>query len=92
MVHKLTKFHYLNAFTKLLHKIYLELTDIYNYRFFLKRFPVCFNLFVLHFLVTPCLVVAVLALHEVNPSTKKTLRSKSSFSKKDNTIAPIQFR
>ena len=28
-------------------------------RFFLKRFPVCFNLFVLPFLVTPCLVVAV---------------------------------
>ena len=91
MVHKLTKFHYLNAFTKLLHKIYLELTDIYNYRFFLKRFPVCFNLFVLHFLVTPCLVVAVSALHGVN-SSKKTLRGRSSFSKKDNTIAPIQFR
>ena len=30
-----------------------------NCRFFLKRFPVCFNLFVLLFLVTPCLVVAV---------------------------------
>ena len=28
-------------------------------RFFLKRFLVCFNLFVLLFLVTPCLVVAV---------------------------------
>ena len=28
-------------------------------RFFLNRFPVCFNLFVLLFLVTPCLVVAV---------------------------------
>ena len=27
-------------------------------RFFLKRFLVCFNLFVLLFLVTPCLVVA----------------------------------
>ena len=31
----------------------------FNCRFFLIRFPVCFNLFVLLFLVTPCLVVAV---------------------------------
>ena len=30
----------------------------FNYRFFLNRFPVCFNPFVLPFLVTPCLVVA----------------------------------
>ena len=30
-----------------------------NCRFFLKRFPVCFNLFVLPFLVTLCLIVAV---------------------------------
>ena len=30
-----------------------------NCRFFLKGFPVCFNLFVLLFLATPCLVVAV---------------------------------
>ena len=30
-----------------------------NCRFFLKRFPVCFNLFVLLFLATPCLVVCV---------------------------------
>ena len=30
-----------------------------NCRFLLKKFPVCFNLFVLFFLVTPCLVVAV---------------------------------
>ena len=29
------------------------------FSFFLNRFPVCFNLFVLLFLVTPCLVVAV---------------------------------
>ena len=34
----------------------LELRD---FRFFLNRFPVCFNLFVLLFLVTSCLVVAV---------------------------------
>ena len=32
---------------------------LFNCRFFLIRFPVCFNLFVLLFLVTPCLVVAV---------------------------------
>ena len=31
----------------------------YRIRFFLNRFPVYFNLFVLLFLVTPCLVVAV---------------------------------
>ena len=30
----------------------------YRIRFFLNRFPVYFNLFVLLFLVTPCLVVA----------------------------------
>ena len=30
-----------------------------NFRFFLKRFPVCVNLFMLLFLVTLCLVVAV---------------------------------
>ena len=30
-----------------------------NCRFLLKKFPVCFNLFLLFFLVTPCLVVAV---------------------------------
>ena len=29
------------------------------FRFLLKKFPVCFNLFVLLFLVTPYLVVAV---------------------------------
>ena len=33
--------------------------NTFNCRFFLKRFPVCCNLFVLLFLVTPCLVVAV---------------------------------
>ena len=32
---------------------------LFNSRFFLNRFPVCFNLFVLLFLVTPWLVVAV---------------------------------
>ena len=31
----------------------------FNCRFFLNKFPLCFNLFVLLFLVTPCLVVAV---------------------------------
>ena len=30
-----------------------------NFRFFLNRLPVCFNLFVLLFLVTPCFAVAV---------------------------------
>ena len=31
----------------------------FNCRFFLNRFSVCFNLFVLPFLVTPCLIVAI---------------------------------
>ena len=35
----------------------LELTS-FNCRFFLNRFPLCSNLFVYLFLVTPCLVVA----------------------------------
>ena len=34
----------------------LELTD--TCRFFLKRFPVCFNLLALLFLVIPCILVA----------------------------------
>ena len=41
-------------------------------RFFLKRFPVCFILFVLLFLVTPCLIVCSV-LHGVNPNFKKNL-------------------
>ena len=31
----------------------------FNCRFFLNRFSVCFNLFVLLFFVTPCLIVDV---------------------------------
>ena len=38
-----------------------------NCRFFVRRFPVCFNLFVLLFLVTPCLVVAVQPCMECIP-------------------------
>ena len=37
----------------------LELTDQFICRFFLNRFPVCFNHYVLGFLVTICLAVAV---------------------------------
>ena len=37
----------------------LCLYNAFNCRFFLDRFPVCFNLFVLLFPVTPCLVKAV---------------------------------
>ena len=37
----------------------VELTDTLNCRFFLNRFPVCFNLFVHIFLVTSCLILAV---------------------------------
>ena len=39
-------------------RIWNSLTS-FNFRFSLKRFPVCCNLFVLLFPVTPCLVVAV---------------------------------
>ena len=48
----------------------LELTNTYNCRFFVKRFPVCFNIFVLLFLVTPCLVVALQLWIESNPIKK----------------------
>ena len=37
----------------------LELKDILNVGSFLSKFPVCFNLYVLFFLVTPCRIVAV---------------------------------
>ena len=37
----------------------IELTDTYWLWVLLKRFPICINLFVLLFLVTPCLAVAV---------------------------------
>ena len=39
--------------------------------FFLNIFPVCFSLFVLLFLVTPCLVVAVQLCMEWIPIKKK---------------------
>ena len=39
----------------------------FNCRFFLNRFPVCSNLFVLLFLVTPCLGSGC-SLHGVNPN------------------------
>ena len=41
-----------------------------NCRFFLRRFPVCFSLLVLLFLVTPCLVVAVQPCMEWIPIRK----------------------
>ena len=37
----------------------LELQTPVNCRFFMKRCSVCFNLFVLLFIVTPCLAVAI---------------------------------
>ena len=40
--------------------------------FFLNRFPVCSNLFVLLFLVTPCPVVAVQPCMEWIPMKKKS--------------------
>ena len=49
----------------------LELTDISNCRFFLNRFPVCFTLFVILFLVTQCLMMAVQPCIEWIPNFKK---------------------
>ena len=43
------------------------------YRFFRKKFSVCFNLFVLLFLVTPCLAVAVQPCIEQIPIKKTKL-------------------
>ena len=48
----------------------------FNCRFFLNRFPACFNLFVLPFLVTPCLVVAVQPCMERIPIKKKKKKKK----------------
>ena len=39
-----------------------------TFRFFLNRFPVCLNIFVLLFLVTLCLIVAVLPCMERIPN------------------------
>ena len=50
--------------------LHLELTDIFNCRFFLNRFLVCFNLFVVLFLKTPWLVVAVQPCMEWIPIKK----------------------
>ena len=48
--------------------------------FFLNRFPVCLNLFVFLFLVTPCLVVAVQPSMEWIPIKKKCLGASGIFS------------
>ena len=45
-----------------------------NCRFFLNRFPVCFKLFMLLFLVTPYLVVAAQRCMEWIPFKKKSVR------------------
>ena len=45
----------------------------FNHRFFLNRFPVCFNVFVLLFLVTLCLIVAVQPCMEWIPIKKKSI-------------------
>ena len=58
LLHKLMEFQvrYLALF--LLFSV-IDAGSPFNYRFFLNKFPACFNLFVFCFLVTPCLVVAV---------------------------------
>ena len=47
--------------------------DLFYCRFFLNRFPVCCNLFVLVFLLTPCLVVTVQPCMEWVPIKKNCL-------------------
>ena len=49
----------------------LELTDIFNCRFFLNRLPVCFNLIVLFFSCNSMLCSGCSALQVVNPNLKK---------------------
>ena len=44
-------------FNKFVQPYTLELTDHFICRFFLNRFPVCFNLYVLDFFVTICLTI-----------------------------------
>ena len=48
--------------------------DLFYCRFFLNRFPVCCNLFVLVFLLTPCLVVTVQPCMGWIPIKKKKLK------------------
>ena len=55
--------------------------------FFLKRFPGCFYLFVLLFLVTPCLVVAVWLCVEWISIKKKSYSPKSRW--KNGAICPV---
>ena len=64
---QIARFH--NLYTFLQH--FFSVVAPINCRFFLWRFPLCFNLFVLLFLVTPCLVVAVQPCMEWIPIKKK---------------------
>ena len=53
--------------------------NLNGFRFFLKRFPVRFNICVLLFLVTPCLVVAVQPCKEWTQSKKNKNLAKPSY-------------
>ena len=48
--------------------------DGHLFRFFINRFPACFNLFVLIFLLIPCLVVSLQPCSEWTPVKKKKER------------------
>ena len=72
----------------------LALPTSFNCRLFLNRFCVCSNLFVLFFLVTPCLVVAVQPCIEYIPIKKKKIKIKDHFSSRTvpsifTSIAPV---
>ena len=49
---------------------------LFNCRFFLNRFPVCFNLFVLFFLVTLYLIISVQPSWSESQFLKKSIRKK----------------
>ena len=57
----------------------LELTDTFKCTFVLDRFPVYFNLFVLLFLIIPCLVVTVQSCMEWIPIIKKVTEASHIF-------------
>ena len=69
----------------------LELTDILteNCKFSRNRFPVWYNLYVLLFLLTPCLVVAVQPYMEWIPIKKKISCSNISISISEKFIRKI---
>ena len=64
-----------------------RINRLFNCRFFLKRYSVCFTLFVLHFIVTPCLAVAIHPGMEWIPVKKRCVSlGKLAGEKSHNTL------